>query len=155
MSYEPATECYFVIYFKPYNSDDYGGHAVIHLVRAENATQALVRYLQTQLGDLNLGQDGSLTAHGIRYPHPLAYIEAYEKRYCEWQMRRLPMLPVKEPVLEVMCGEDSDWPAYIVTRCRKEYRKEFPNSRAKAFVWYLQDGALVTFYRRNRRAGLM
>jgi hypothetical protein len=34
-------------------------------------------------------------------------------------------------------------------RCRLLLRQEFPRSRAKAFLWYLQDGALVTFYRRT------
>ena len=48
----------------------------------------------------------------------------------------------------IICGENPyDIKGYI-DQCRPLLRKQFPGSRARAFVWYLESGPLVTFYRK-------
>ena len=36
----------------------------------------------------------------------------------------------------------------VSNQCRPTFREAFPKLRARAFVWYLKDGPLVTFHRR-------
>jgi hypothetical protein len=130
-----------------YSKGDYGNHAVVHLVEAPTPTEALWRYIWSALGpDIIRHPDGSLEDDGILYPHPLAYIEAGFKRYGEWQMRLLLEPTPEEPCRENFCGESEDGTAEVIAECRRQGGKK----RAKAFVWYVRAGTLVTFYRKSK-----
>lgn len=53
------------------------------------------------------------------------------------------------PFSEIFCGESLDGPPAVIAECRKRLVKDVPGSRAKAFVWYLAQGTLVTFYHKK------
>ena len=127
-----------------------GGHSVVYLILAENVTQAMARFIVNQNDCLKLQADGSILEGLDSIWHPLAYVEANYKIHGEWQIRELPEWTLQQQIAEVFCGESSDGPAEIIAICRSELKKVFPRSRAKAFVWYLKQGTLVTFYRRKK-----
>ena len=122
-------------------------HAVVHLVDAPNPTEALWRYLWMAVdADIVRQADGSLEDDGIRYAHPLDFIEAGFKRYGDWQMRLLLEPTAEESCTEVFCGDDAESVDYVIAECRRKFGKK----RAKAFVWYIDEGMLVTFYRKSK-----
>lgn len=122
-------------------------HAVVHLVEASSPTDALWEYIwMARNADIVQRSDGSLEDDGILYAHPLEYIEASDKRYGEWQMRLLLDLTPEEPCIEAFCGDDADNVGYVIAECRRKFGKK----RTKAFVWYLREGTLVTFYRKSK-----
>lgn len=100
--------------------------------------------------EAKLDADGSITDDSDHYAHPLAYIEANEKIYHEWQIRELPEWAWEDSFSEIFCGESQDGPLSDIAECRKRFQANFPRSRAKAFVWYPKQGHLVTFYRRKK-----
>lgn len=137
-----------------------GGHSVVYLLKASDPLAALCRFIENE-DDVLCGEDGTVIDHNGRkalsYPHPIAYIESTRKSLYEWQMSELP-----ERAWEVdyagglFCGEDETVFTYI-EGCRKYLRREYPRSRAEAFVWYLRDDQnhpqpLVTFFRKRSRA---
>lgn len=144
---------HYLIYYKG-ASDNYGGHSVIYFVLAPDPAQAIIRFLLVHYPELVVEDDGSILVNGARYPHPLAFVEVWFKTYGEWQIREFPEWTLLQSAAEVFCGESSDGPAEIVGLCRKLLTVQFPRSRARAFVWYLRQGTLVTFYR-GRRNGRM
>ncbi|MCW3096202.1 MAG: hypothetical protein JWL77_1820 [Chthonomonadaceae bacterium] len=122
-------------------------HAVVHIVEAPNLTDALWHYIwMVHNPDIVRRPDGSLEDDGLVYEHPLEFIEANEKRYGEWQMRLLLEPTPEEPVTEAFCGDDEDNVEYVVAECRRK----FGTKRTKAFVWYVREGTLVTFYRKSK-----
>ena len=134
---------------------DRHAHTGIHFVQAGSVSEAIWKYISYQTeGDVILQADGSLRDDQRYFPDLLTYIEAGEKMYGEWQIRKLPEWmwdKVKEGlVIEAFCGESEDGPPEVIAECRKHFRKSFPRSRAKAFVWYLKQGTLVTFYHKKR-----
>lgn len=141
-----AVQQRYLIYFRGRNGN-FGGHAVVHLVEASTPTDALWRYLWRAVdSDIVRRPDGSIEEAGIVYAHPLDLIEAGFKRYGEWQMRLLLEPTPEEPCAEAFCGEDADNVADVIAECRRK----FGTKRAKAFVWYLREGMLVTFYRKGK-----
>lgn len=124
-------------------------HSVIFFVQASSASEAIWRYVSDQSDKVVLQPDDSVQDEGRHYPHLLAYIEAIEKMHGEWQIRRLPEWVWQGQVVEAFCGESEDGPAEVIRQCREHFAKAFPGSRAKAFVWYLNQGTLVTFYRKQ------
>jgi hypothetical protein len=130
-------------------------HSVGYSVREETPDAAIRRFLAEQDEQLAFHPDGSLSfpyeGSAIRYPHPLACIEALYKTSGEWQLRELPKAALTSEYQELFVGEHPHDVERLVKECRPAFREQFPHARASAFVWYLQTGALVTFYRRNRR----
>jgi hypothetical protein len=130
------------------------GHSVVELVRARSPLEAIQRLMKEQKDHLIFCQDGSVVMpygrRKIHYPHPLAYIEANEKVHGEWQIREVPEWVWSSDYEEAFCGEDASDIEWCLKFCRPVLRQELPRSRAPGFVWYLRDGALVTFYRRTR-----
>lgn len=143
---ESSPQKRYMIFFKGHKGN-YGGHAVVHLVEAPTRVDALYRLIESAY-DMNVTRypDGSLQVDGIAYAHPLAYIEASFKRYGEWQMRLVREPTQEEPCKEVFCGEDAGSVDALIAECRRKFGKK----RAKAFVWYLRQGVLVTFYRAGK-----
>lgn len=147
---ESSTEKRYLIYHKGANGN-YSGHSLIFFVCAADATQAIVRFLLNECSIVE-EENGVLREYGVAYPHPLAYIEATYKFYGEWQIRELPDWTLEQPVSEIFCGESDDVPAFITAICRTALRKQFPGRyRARAFVWYLRQGTLVTFFQGSAR----
>ncbi len=147
---ENANEKRYLIYHKGANGSS-GGHALIYFVYAADATQAIVRFLLNESSIVE-EENGTLRAYGAVYPHPLAYIEASYKFYGEWQIRELPDWTLHQPVSEIFCGESDDGPPFIIAICRTALRRQFPGRyRARAFVWYLRQGTLVTFFKGGAR----
>ena len=147
----------YLVYGKPVSAT-HSGHAVVHLIRAPDLLNALLRCILIEFRDSTLADHGSIIvdnlsipAGGFVYEHPLAYIEAEHKIYGEWQIRELPDWTLDQLASEVFCGESSDGTAEIISVCRKELLKKVPRSRARAFVWYLRGRRmLVTFYRKAK-----
>ena len=140
------------------------GHCVTILVQALSLRDALTKYAVTQLG-YKLQSDGTLTRDTIVYHHPLTLIEAECKsnnRYDElqvdsrddrllnqacWEIRALSQKAWEAETAEIFCSAEPWSLSCYVALCRPALRKKVPRSRSRAFVWYLEDGPLVTFYR--------
>jgi hypothetical protein len=129
-------------------------HPMVYLASAGTAVEAMTAYLRERVPKARMEPNGAITlweGHSeVRYPHPLACIEALWKTAGEWQMRELPAGTYNATLVEAFCGEDPENVAYHLAKCRPLLRQEFPRSRAPGFIWYLTDGVLVTFYRRRR-----
>lgn len=121
-------------------------HSVVYFVQGETPTEAIWNYISEINRQVVLNPDGSITVDTDNYPHPLAYIEANEKIYHEWQIRELPEWAWKDSFSEIFCSESQDGPLSDIAECRERFQVDFPKTRAKAFVWYLKQGHLVTFY---------
>lgn len=124
-------------------------HSVVFFVQGRTPTDALWNYIAGEDDQVTLNADGSLTEGAHDYAHPLAYIEATEKIYHEWQIREVPDWAWSDSFAELFCGESTDGPPSVIADCRRQFVKDIPHSRANAFVWYLKEGALVTFYRKH------
>ena len=115
--------------------------------------------------------DGSLISEdGLLYSHPLAFVESQYKsndKYDElqwstkddkllngscWEIHALPTQAWEAELAEVFCSAEPWAIGEYISLCRAEFRKKHPRSRARAFVWYLNDGPLVTFHRRQNKA---
>lgn len=126
-----------------------GAHPTVYFVQAFSVNDAIWKYIMGLDTGAILQADGSVLEDGEYYPHVLAFIEASEKIHSEWQIRKMPDWVWQTPLVEAFCGESQDGPAYVIAECREHFAKAFPKSRAKAFVWYLKQGTLVTFYRKK------
>jgi len=139
-----------------------GGHCATWLARASSLRDAMLHYALEQCAGAELREDGCLLVDDgcegqFIYEHPLACIEAEEKTWERgrgwngWEVRQLQPQHWEAAFAEVFCSEDpSDVEDYI-ERCRPLLHQHYPRSRARAFVWYLKDGPLVTFYRQERQ----
>ena len=131
-----------------------GSHSYVDFARAETPLAALQQFLLGNWGQqLSLREDGSVSlglgSRTVSYPHPLSLIEAEYKTQGEWKIREFPPAILNADFAEGFCGEDVRWIDTYFDACRPHLRREFPRSRAKAFLWYLHKGVLVTFYRRK------
>src|SRR4051812_34323677 len=119
-----------------------GNHSDVYSVRASTPLAAIQRWMLEMSWDLVFRPDGSvLMPNGrkpILYPHPLAYIEANEKVFTEWQIREIPVGAWEKECEGLFCGECAYDIEGHVERCLPIFRQEFPRSRSRAFVWYLQ-----------------
>jgi hypothetical protein len=151
-------------------SGGHGGHSVIHFVAAPDLLTAVKHFiLWSDGGTAQSPDDPGNTAMStnwttihpdnsvecvtdapktIIYPHPLAFIEAMYKPHEEWQIRELPDRVWTDPVAEVFCGENAGDVEVYIDECRPLLRNQYPRSRAKAFIWYVKDGVIVTFFKR-------
>jgi hypothetical protein len=138
------------------------GHCVTWLMQAPSLRQALVQYALQECSGAELCDDGSIAVDDgyggkIVYSHPLACIEAEEKvwdgstHWNGWEVRQLQQQHWDAPFAEVFCSEQPSAVEEYIEMCRPLLRQRHPRSRARAFVWYLIDGPLVTFYRPTRR----
>lgn len=139
------------------------GHCYTWLARARSLRDVMEKYALEQCPSAELREDGCLLVDDgyggqILYEHPLACIEAEEKTYNGglswngWEVRQLQPQHWEAEFADVFCSENPYDVEFHIENCRPLLRQKYPRSRARAFVWYLKDGALVTFYRRaNRR----
>jgi hypothetical protein len=138
------------------------GHCATWLVRAPSLRDAMLKYALDQCARVQLRDDGSLAVddgHGgqVIYEHPLACIEGEEKTWNGgqgwngWEIRQLQPEHWEASLAEVFCSENPHDVEGYVELCRPLLRQHHPRSRARAFVWYLHHGPLVTFYRPARR----
>lgn len=120
-------------------------HSVVTFVRAEGVAEAMVSYIANDDPSFNSGDDPT--------EHPLAYIESVYKTTREWQIRALPEWAWQDAFVEAFCGEEvAGGPSEVIDDCRTVFARDFPRRRARAFVWYLRSGILVTFYQKGRRS---
>lgn len=145
------------------------GHCSVELVQAETLRQALVSYA-TKVFSAKTDSRGFLTRDEGKHPyysHPLEFIESNCKatpRYDElqydsknkvllnnsgWEIRSMSQSAWQAQYAEVLCSADPWSIGEYVTLCRSALHQQFPRSRARAFMWYLQDGPLVTFYHKK------
>jgi hypothetical protein len=129
-----------------------GGHSVIHFVAANDLLSAIKQIIGYEDSDVVFNPDGTVTMlsdapRPVVYPHPLAYIEASDKASREWQIRELPERVWTDAVAEVFCGENALDVEVYIEECRPLLRKQHPRSRAKAFIWYVKEGVIVTFFK--------
>lgn len=146
------------------------GHCATTLLRAHSLKEALTKFAIEENG-VEAKSDGSLVSgDGLVYPHPLALIESEYKSHDKfdelqwdtkndkllngacWEIRALPAEAWDAEIAEVFCSAEPWSLGEYISLCRTELRKKYPRSRARAFVWYLEDGPMVTFHRRQNRA---
>lgn len=136
------------------------GHCATWLIRAASLREALVKFIDDQIGDIR--EDGSIAVNDgyggkTIYEHPLACIEAQEKTFNNgdswngWQIGELDERQWQAEFAEVFCSENPGDVEGYIELCRPLLRQSYPRSRARGFVWYLQRGPLVTFYRPLKR----
>ena len=134
------------------------GHCANWLVRAASLREALTRYALEEFA--TVGENGTLVVDNgdggpIVYEHPLAYIEDIEKvregsrDWNGWEIRELRPQHWEADYAEVFCSENPADVEDHIERCRPLLPKT--DRPSQAFVWYLKDGPLVTFYRRPRK----
>ncbi|HZT43519.1 MAG TPA: hypothetical protein VFA07_15250 [Chthonomonadaceae bacterium] len=149
------TERHFIIFQRT------TGHCANWLVRAPSIREAIILYVREELTGVGEGET-FITSDGyggkVVYTHPLECIEAEEKiwhggkGWNGWEIRELTDQHWAARYAEVFCSENPyDVERYIAV-CRPLLRARYPRSRARAFVWYLKEGPLVTFYRRKNPA---
>jgi hypothetical protein len=140
---------HYVIY-----TGSHGGHSACYLVGAPTVLEAVWQFILDQDSDVIREQGGTLRLRTPRlvraYPHPLAYVEANYKCREEWQIREVRQQAWGSACEELICSEDPRDVTQHINQCRPLLRGRFPGSRASAFIWYVQQGVLVTFYRRTR-----
>ena len=135
------------------------GHCANWMVRAASVRDAMQQFALDQCADLR--EDGTLVSQDgyggqIVYEHPLACIEGQEKIWTGgedwngWEIRGLREEWWQQSFAEVFCSENPGDVQDYIELCRPLLRLIYPRSRARAFVWYLEDGPLVTFYRSAR-----
>lgn len=140
-----------------------------HLVRAASLREALIQFVIKDIGAKSRSDGSLLVGNDVVYPHPLALIESEYKVHDKfdelqwdekndkllngscWEVRGLPDAAWEKDVAEVFCSAEPWSLAGYIELCRTELRKKYPRSRARAFVWYLDDGPMVTFHRRTYR----
>ncbi len=109
----------------------------------------------------DLGEDGRFIVQDgydgeIVYEHPLACIEEWEKTFDGgdnwngWEIKELTESHWQARFAEVFCSENPFDVEHYIELCRPLLRGRYSRSRARGFVWYLQEGPLVTFYRRAK-----
>jgi hypothetical protein len=143
----PELNNLYLIYMRPRES-----HSYMDLVPAPSPLLAIESYLQWQ-NDVEVHPDHSVSIRYGRkiifYPHPLAAVEAGDKVFGEWQIRKVsPEVWATDEPVEFFLGEHPDEVESQIALCRPYLRADHPRSRASAFVWYLKQGSLVTYYRR-------
>jgi hypothetical protein len=131
------------------------GHSAVRLLQAPSRYDALKLYVEEEYfpDDVIVNADRTVlfAARKQTFSHLLAFIESECKAQGEFQMRRLSADTWEARFSDVFCGERAPDVETYFDLCRPVFRKEFPRSRAPAFLWYLRDAYLVTFYRRHRR----
>jgi hypothetical protein len=130
-------------------------HTYVSFSRGANIGEALLCYVSHMDGDVSPEVGGGLRmrlGRGSRsYPHVIAFIEAIYKTHGEWQVRQLPDWLWDCDFEEgLLLGEHPDEVQSSIRECTPLLRATYPRSRARGFVWYLDTGVLVTFYRRRR-----
>jgi hypothetical protein len=136
------------------------GHCGTWLVRSACLRNALTKYAIEEYAAVE--RDSNLLVSDgyggeVVYSHPLACIEAQAKTWSGgagwngWEIRELFPQHFEAEFAEVFCSENPAEIEDYIALCRPLLRKSYPRSRARAFVWYLKDGPLVTFYRFPRQ----
>ena len=133
-------------------------HCATWLVRADSLVGAIERYLRDECG-VEVLPDGRMRAPGcgsryVTYTHWLECLESEVKSedWCwehGWEIRELQEAHWAADLAEVMCSDNPRQVVHHIAVCRPALRLAFPRSRARAFLWYLKTGPLVTFYRRK------
>lgn len=134
-------------------------HCATWLLKADTLYDAFRKYALDQFaregenGDLivNTGSDDP-----IIFDHPLPCIEAIEKNqpyyrlgWSGWEIREIGQECWDAEMAEVFCSENPYDIREYISLCRPLLSESLPDSKARAFVWYLKDGPLVTFYRKR------
>lgn len=137
------------------------GHCYCDLVNASDLSAALVNYVVEEHGAEALGSSGLVRFQGREY-HALELIEWWDKadrKYDElqeddhgnllnhksWEILEIHPKALEQSIASFCTAEPASVTGYIEL-CRKVFRKGHPRSRAKAFLWYLYDGQLITFH---------
>lgn len=133
-------------------------HCGVLFVCAPSLGEAMAVYYVQDMQDTERLEDGSIrTGDGyggeIIYSHPLECIEAKKKvdgwDGNSWEIKELRDSDWNKPFSEAFWSADPDDIKMCIEVCRPLFRAAFPASRAKAFVWPLKGGSLVTFHRRK------
>jgi hypothetical protein len=134
-------------------------HCSTWFVRADSPKSAMAAFCVHDTVGAELLEDGSISYPGcgnahIVYGNPLECIESEMKSYdglCghSWEIRELREEHWRASIAEVFCSADPDDVEGHIRQCRPLFRASFPRSRARAFVWYLNSGPLISFHRRK------
>lgn len=131
-------------------------HPSVWLIKAETLLAAVGNYIEGEW--LDAYKDGKWSVpdgYGGKhiYEHPIEYLEQQEKCDYTWNITELTDAHWNSPFAEAMCA-DNPWEikSYITDALPARQHAQ-PGKKPRAFVWYLQDGPLVTFYERVRKKG--
>jgi len=138
------------------------GHCANWLIRAPSLREALIQYALKECSGAELREDGSISVDDGKtlYTHPLACIESEVKVWAGgddwngWEIRELQQAHWDADFTEIFCSENPFYLKDCIELCHPLLRQRYPRSRARAFVWNLNDGHLVTFYRPARKGRL-
>lgn len=142
---------HYVIFFRTY------AHCAMFFVHAASLVEAMVIY-SIQYKGVELLENGSLKSGDgwggdVIYSHTLECIESEERadgwNGNSWEIQELKDTDWNTPFAEAFWSNDPDDIKTWIEMARPIFRAAFPKSRAKAFVWYLKEGILVTFHRRK------
>lgn len=135
------------------------GHCVTWLLRAESICADMGKYYVQMTKSAEIHEDGSISVDSGRrsrtmYSHPLECIESELKSYdglfgCSWEIRELQAYHLQSDFAEVFCSADPDEIKTHIRHCYAKFRLAFPKTLARAFVWYLKTGPMVTFHKRK------
>jgi len=145
------------------------GHCYVERIPADSLIDALQKYLAYDLEASPVPDSARVELDGKCY-HCLELVEFWHKansKYDEleldsagvllnhqsWQINEAGYPADKHGVVPLLCSYEPSSIANYIELCRGIFRKAHPRSRARAFVWYLRHGPLVTFYR-NRDPNL-
>lgn len=129
-------------------------HPTVWLINSETLIEALYNYISEDYSDFY--KDGTWSipdGHGGEniYLHPIELIENEEKCLHEWDIREVTDKNWNAPISEGLVGENPwDIQEHIRYALSAKHHIQ-PGQKPRAFVWYLQDGPLVTFYKRTRK----
>ena len=133
-------------------------HCVMQLINSPSLGEAMATYSLVHTLDVERLEDGSIRSgdsYGghIIFSHPLAYIESFQKADGwdgnTWEIQEVLDRQLAANAAQIFCSADPDDIKTYIQVCRPFFRAAFPKSWARAFVWPLRKGALVTFHRRK------
>ena len=134
-------------------------HCATWLVRAATLGEAMLKFGVREGADTVLLEDGSISCSGCGrkrcvYTHPLEYIESENKSSDGLWGQSLEIKELREEhwqanFSEVFCSNSPGDVEDYIKGCRPKFRETHLHSNARAFIWYLKTGPLITFHRRK------
>jgi hypothetical protein len=131
-------------------------HPNIVMECASSITEALKIYILNNSGvDEIAGAPGTyIDGKGTTYSHELQVIECTERALLtEWTIKEIKPSVWRSPLVECFHGPKKENSFEYVHLCREKFGKT-DKLPTEAFIWELESGPLVTFFRRRHKGRL-
>ncbi len=131
-------------------------HPTVWLINAETLLIALSNFIKECYGPNLTCQDGKwIVPNGYGgknvYVHLIQYLENEVKSEYTWHISEITDDHWNAPIAEALVAENPWEVKDHIERASTARRQTQLGRKQHAFIWYLQDGPLVTFYERNRK----